>query len=66
MEVAVEMQITLKPTLNVAKLVSEHQATSKGKKSTSTEYREITKTYHDELVLLRFLLTLNLRSLITP
>ena len=43
MEVAVEMQITLKPTLNVAKLVREHQATIKGKKSTSTEYRQNNK-----------------------
>ena len=43
MEVAVEMQITSKPTLNVAMLVSEQQATSNGKKSSRTEYRQNNK-----------------------
>ena len=43
MEVAVETQITSKPTLHVADLVRAHQATSKGKQSTSTEYRQNNK-----------------------
>ena len=43
MGVAVETQITSKPTLNVTVLVREHQATSKGKQHTSTEYRQKNK-----------------------
>ena len=43
MEVAVETQITSKLTLNVTVLVREHQATSKGKQQTSTEYRQNNK-----------------------
>ena len=40
MEVAVETQITSKPTPHVAVLVREHQATSNGKQSTSRECRQ--------------------------
>ena len=43
MEVAVETQITSKHTLHVVELVQAHQATSKGKQSTSTEYRQNNK-----------------------